>query len=371
MNKRIIVLLFLPFWLQAQRKVIFELENPGEDDRFYLASGLAGWNPADSSALFQKTGSRYRLTLFVDEGSRLEFKITRGHWSKAECSADGYPVSNRELSVSGDTLVVIRIAGWSDRIQKVPRKIERLTADTLYSDRLKKDKAFWVLLPRGYETGTQSYPVIYMHDGQNLFDGYYTHNGQEWRVDETLDSLNRFSRGQFIVVGIGSDADRLNEYSPYPWKEPREIAGEQYLQFMISELIPVIEQRYRTKPSRAIAGSSMGALISLEAVLKYPDVFQTAGLFSMAQARPLPDNSDVLWQVKQGLKDEKIRNILIYYGKREGETLPVFSRQLYETFKEGRNILVAIEWNDAGKHEEKYWQEPFLDFVEFFERFNR
>ncbi|MCY1562745.1 hypothetical protein D9M68_1001900 [compost metagenome] len=91
----------------------------------------------------------------------------------------------------------------------------------------------------------------------------------------------------------------------------------------------------------------------------------------MAQARPLPDNSDVLWQVKQGLKDEKIRNILIYYGKREGETLPVFSRQLYETVKEGRNILVAIEWNDAGKHEEKYWQEPFLDFVEFFERFNR
>ncbi|MCD8539687.1 MAG: hypothetical protein LRY55_07900 [Leadbetterella sp.] len=210
-----------------------------------------------------------------------------------------------------------------------------------------------------------------MHDGQNLFDGYYTHNGQEWRVDETLDSLNRFSRGQFIVVGIGSDEDRLKEYSPYPWKEPREIRGAEYLEFLTGELIPLVEKKYRTTESRAIAGSSMGALISLEAILKYPDVFHTAGLFSMAQASPLPDNSFVLDQVGRRLKDQKIRNILIYYGKREVDSLPVFSRQLYDTFRQGKNILVAIEWNDAGKHEEMYWETPFLDFVEFFERFNR
>lgn len=371
MNRWAILLLFLSFWAQAQKKVIFELEDPDGDDSCYLASDLMRWNPADPAGLFQKAGSRYRLELSLNEGSRIEFKLTRGDWSKVECSANGYPVPNRELTVTGDTLVVLKIAGWSDRIRKVPKKIERLTADTLYSQILEKNKAFWVLLPRGYDKGNKRYPVIYMHDGQNLFDGYYTHNGQEWKVDETLDSLNRFSRGQFIVVGIGSDADRLNEYSPYPWKEPREISGAQYLQFLVSELIPRIEQRYRTTPSRAIAGSSMGALISLEAVLKYPEVFQTAGLFSMAQARPLPDNSYVLDQVSQGLKDQKLRNVLIYYGKREGETLPVFSRQLYDTFKQGKNILVAIEWDDAGKHEEKYWQSPFLDFVEFFERFNR
>lgn len=371
MNKWTIWMLLLPFWVQAQKKVVFELENPGKDDRFYLASDLVGWKPADSSGLFRKTGGHYRLELSLDEGTRLEFKVTRGDWSKVECTADGYPVSNRELTVSGDTLVTLRVAGWSDRIRKIPKKIERLTADTLYSSILKKNKAIWVLLPRGYEAGVRKYPVIYLHDGQNLFDGYYTHNGQEWRVDETLDSLNRYHRGEFIVVGIGSDADRLSEYSPYPWKEPREISGERYLQFLTRELVPLIEKRYRTTSSRAIAGSSMGALISLEAVMKYPDVFQTAGLFSMAQARPLPDNSYVLEQVRTGLEDRKPRNVLIYYGKNEGESLPAFSRQLYDTFTGAKNIRVSIEWNDSGKHEEKYWQNPFLDFVEFFERFSR
>lgn len=368
MNKWAILLFFLPFWALAQKKVTFELDNPGKDDHFYLASEQVRWNPADSSALFRKTGNRYRLELFLDEGSRLEFKLTRGDWSKVECSADGYPVSNRELTVTGDTLVVLKVAGWSDRIRKVPKKIERLTADTLHSAILGKDKAYWVLLPRGYAKGSRRYPVIYMHDGQNLFDGYYTHNGQEWRVDETLDSLNRFNRGLCIVVGIGSDADRLSEYSPYPWKEPREIKGAQYLRFLTSELIPQIERKYRTTGTRAIAGSSMGALISLEAILKYPDVFQTAGLFSMAQAKPLPDNSYVLDQVSQGLKDQKQRNVLIYYGKREGESLPVFSRQLYDTFTQGKNIRAALEWDDSGKHEEKSWQRPFLDFMELFER---
>lgn len=370
MNKWAILLLLFPFCTQAQRKVIFELENPGGDDTYYLASDQVQWNPAAPAGLFLKEGGRYRLELSLNEGTQLAFKLTRGHWSKVECSADGYPVSNRELTVSRDTLVMLKIAGWADRIQKTPKKIERLTADTLHSDILKKDKAFWVLLPRGYGETTQRYPLIYMHDGQNLFDGYYTHNGQEWRVDETLDSLNRFNRGQFIVVGIGSDADRLSEYSPYPWKVTHEIRGQEYLQFLVRELLPHIEKQYRTLPVRAIAGSSMGALISLEAILKYPEVFRAAGLLSMAQAEPLPDNSYVLEQVKAGLKDNHIRHVLIYYGQKEGDSLPFFSRQLYETFTHGKDILVTIEWNNAGKHEEKYWQTPFLNFVEFFERFD-
>lgn len=368
MNKWVVFLLLLPFWAHAQKKVVFELENPGEGDRFYLASDRTGWNPADSSALFRKEAGRYRLELSLPAGSRLEFKVTRGHWSTVECRANGYPIANRGLTVSGDTLVVLTIAGWSDRIRKVPEAIERLTADTLHSQILQKDKAYWVLLPQGYESGERKYPVVYLHDGQNLFDGYYTHNGQEWRVDETIDSLNRFNRGQCIIVGIGSDADRLSEYSPYPWKEPREINGAHYLQFLVKELIPRVEAQFRTNGSRAIAGSSMGALISLEAILEYPDVFQAAGLFSMAQARPLPGNPYVLDQVRKGLEDHKPRNVLIYYGKEEGETLPVFSRQLYDAFRQGRSTRAALEWDDTGRHEEKYWQQPFLHFIEFFER---
>lgn len=367
---RFYILFFLNFIfssVSAQKKVTFQLTNLGADETYYFASNINGWNPADAKFQFD---NNYGLTFSAPANTLVEYKITRGSWDKAECQRNGLPASNRELRInSSDTIVYLEVAAWSDKVKKSPMKSDRLIPDTLYSVALKKEKAIWVYLPIGYSDENIRYPVVYLQDGQNLFDGYYTHNGQEWCVDEISDSLSKAVGGKkYIMVGVGSDSDRLSEYSPYPWKEPREINGGKYLDFLVREMIPYVEQKFRANKIRAIAGSSMGALISLEGILKYPDVFQSAGLFSMAQAKVLPDNEFVLNHVKKAIKDNRKRNVFIYYGEKETETLPVFSKQLFQTFKVQDTIRAVIKENKIGRHEEKYWGHPFVCFLDFLDK---
>lgn len=369
MIRIMLLLLIFSISLHAQKQVIFELNDVVETDSYFLASNLSDWHPADSSFKFHKSENGYRLALSLSPKTIIQYKITRGSWDKSETWANGYPISNRELTVNSDTIVSVDVLGWSDKVTKIPMVSERLIIDTLQSDILGKSKAFWVYLPEGYtESSEVAFPVIYLQDGQNLFDGYFTHNGQEWQVDETLDSLGREGQNKYIVVGIGSDDDRLAEYSPYPWKEPREIKGKEYLEFLVDELVPHIEEKYRTTSRRIIGGSSMGALISLEAILQYPEVFQTAALFSMAQAKVLPDNSYILNRVKEALTDGKPREVFIYYGNQETESLGSFSKELFSVFSNFGTIRVVLKDNQEGRHEEKYWSQPFVWFLDFIDK---
>lgn len=154
-----------------------------------------------------------------------------------------------------------------------------------------------VWLPPGYEASDQSYPVLYMHDGQNLFDPA-TANFGEWGVDEHLERL--IANGQVrapIVVGVWNTELRQREYVPsdliaaLPDDMRSEIQStyggpplsEGYLRFLTDELKPLIDRRFRTlvgAPDTLIAGSSMGGLISLYALMKRPDVFSAAACLS-------------------------------------------------------------------------------------------
>jgi metallo-beta-lactamase class B len=148
---------------------------------------------------------------------------------------------------------------------------------------LARTRRIWLYLPPDYASSTKRYPVIYMHDGQNLFDAATAYAG-EWGIDETLDSLHAAGDRGAIVVGIDNGGTkRMDEYSP--WKNERYGGGEgaAYVAFIVETLKPWIDAHYRTLPDRlstAIAGSSMGGLISLYAILEYPHVFGRAGVFS-------------------------------------------------------------------------------------------
>jgi len=159
-----------------------------------------------------------------------------------------------------------------------------------------RDVTVW--LPPGYDTSDASYPVLYMHDGQNLFDASRAPYGAEWGVDEHVVRLN--ATGQIrapIVVGIGNTPLRLREYIPanliraLPDDMRADIqaiyGGEPlsdgYVRFLVEELKPFIDAAYRTRPGRddtAVMGSSMGGLISMYALMKHPDVFGGAGCVS-------------------------------------------------------------------------------------------
>ena len=155
-----------------------------------------------------------------------------------------------------------------------------------------------VWLPTSYQEHGPKYAVLYMHDGQNLFDKATAGYGMEWQIDETLDRLIAEKKVRpTIVVGIWNTPKRLQEYVPskafdhlppsYREKIRALYGGDPlsdgYLKFIVRELKPMIDRRFNVKTDRAntaIMGSSMGSLISLYAIDEYPDVFGGAGMMS-------------------------------------------------------------------------------------------
>ncbi|MGB7842151.1 MAG: alpha/beta hydrolase-fold protein, partial [Salinimicrobium sp.] len=134
-------------------------------------------------------------------------------------------------------------------------------------------RKIWVYLPENYETSEESYPVLYMHDAQNLFDAATSYSG-EWKVDEVLDSLKT---PQVIVVGIEHGNDkRIEELTPYPNEKYGGGKADAYVNFLMITLKPHIDATYRTLPdaeNTAIMGSSLGGLTSFYAAIKYPETF--------------------------------------------------------------------------------------------------
>lgn len=180
-----------------------------------------------------------------------------------------------------------------------------------------------VWFPSGYESQSDvRYPVLYMHDGQNLFDNPASFGRESWRVDLAMTRLIEEGRIRAaIVVGIWNSPVRWRDYLPQkPYETPAlhkhhpaflERAGgpptsDAYLKFLVEELKPFIDKTYRTRPERQntfVMGSSMGGLISLYAISQYPQVFGGAGCVSThwsagreelvdEMARHLPDPSD-------------------------------------------------------------------------------
>jgi predicted alpha/beta superfamily hydrolase len=156
-----------------------------------------------------------------------------------------------------------------------------------------------VWLPPGYgKDPAQRYPVLYMHDGQNLFDPATSYGNVDWAVDEAMTNL--IAKGavrEAIVVGIWNTPKRREEYMPQRAVQgkvdfnvpgandvkPEEIISDRYLAFLVKELKPFVDATYRTLPDRAntyVMGSSMGGLISQYAMSQYPDVFGGAGCVS-------------------------------------------------------------------------------------------
>jgi predicted alpha/beta superfamily hydrolase len=159
---------------------------------------------------------------------------------------------------------------------------------------LNNERDVWVYLPPGYRRATRTrYPVLYLHDGQNVFDAATAFGGIEWRADETAQVLiKRRLIEPLIIVAIASmGEDRLHEYTPTPARvnhngesetESRGLLRD-YGRFLVEELKPFIDQTYRTRPekeSTGIGGSSLGGLASLILSFWYPETFTRVAALS-------------------------------------------------------------------------------------------
>ena len=223
---------------------------------------------------------------------------------------------------------------------------------------LQTKKKIWVYLPLNYEKSTKKYPVIYMHDAQNLFDKQTSFNG-EWNIDETLDSL----KAKVIVIGIEhGNEKRIEELTPYKnEKYPNSGNADAYLEFIVKTLKPQIDSTYRTKTNAkntCIWGSSLGGLVSFYAVLQYPDVFGKVGCFSPAF---WVNKSDIF----QKMENTPQFNTKIYLlcGDKENKENMVSNMEEMETLinskrceckKLNKSVIVK-----DGEHNEKLWRNAF------------
>lgn len=232
-------------------------------------------------------------------------------------------------------------------------------------DGLDRQRTIRLYLPPDYTESTDSYPVLYMHDGQNLFDATSSYAG-EWGVDETLDGLAQAAKLKLIVVGIDNGGEyRMNELSPWPNKRFGEAQGKQYMDFIVDVVKPYIDTNYRTKTDRAntaIMGSSMGALISHYAIHAYPQVFSKAGLFS-----PSYWYSDSVFDYTQEHKVALDARLYVMFGDEEGDGMIV------DTGKMQRQLLsqghprerMVFKRVAGGEHNEALWRQEFAEAVQW------
>jgi predicted alpha/beta superfamily hydrolase len=363
--------LFFFFWLAgctlfAQYKVTFIINRlptyHKASDSIYLAGNFNGWNPVDKKLRLTNNG----ITIDLKRGM-YEYKFTRGNWDSVESGDEGFPTQNHLVTVESDTTIQAEIDHWSDHF---PKKARETTAsknvhilDTaFYIPQLNRHRRVWVYLPESYSTSRKKYPVLYMHDGQNLFDNATAPYG-EWGVDEALDTLSK-EHGEIIVVAVDHGVEkRINEYSPFDIDRHGKGEGDAYVDFLVQTLMPYINKNYRTKRNSkytAIAGSSMGGLISFYAMLKYPNKFGTAGVFSPA-----------FWIVPQ-LKELAIKRacklkgrIYFYAGGAESETMVPDMLSVFQAVNNCSRAKMETVVRAEGRHSEQTWREEFPLFYKW------
>lgn len=232
----------------------------------------------------------------------------------------------------------------------------RVTTFDIDAPQLDTVRTVRIYLPEGYETTDESFPVLYMHDAQNLFDTATAFAG-EWQVDEFLDNQ---SRQKVIVVGIDhGNEKRISELTPFPNEKYGGGEADPYLNFIINTLKPHIDSTFRTKTAAkntAIMGSSLGGLVSFYAAIKYPEVFGMAGVFS-----PSFWFSDEIYAFAEASEISKDSRFYFLGGTSEDETLVSKIKKMEELLlKKGiseENIFVRFV--EGGEHNEAFWSSEF------------
>ena len=234
------------------------------------------------------------------------------------------------------------------------------THEGFHSRFLEHDRTVIVYLPPGYAEGKATrYPVLYLHDGQNLFDRA-TSVGEEWRVDETAQDMITSGKIQpLIIVGIyNTGVHRIDEYAPTA-REDKGGGGQadDYGRMLVQELKPFIDRTYRTLPgaaNTAMGGSSLGGLVTMHLGLRYPTVFSRLAVLSPSVWW---DDRVILEEVA-ALPAKLPLRIWLDAGDREGPDVIADARAL-------KAALVAKGWvegqdlayleAEGGEHNEASW----------------
>lgn len=256
-----------------------------------------------------------------------------------------------------------------------------------------------IWLPPSYKKDTtRHYPVLYMHDGQNLFNKTTAFGGEAWEVDSVAAALVAAGKiDEIIIVGVWNTNRRFWEYFPqkalqnlppaeqkaaltyhgsYRGNDSIYFAADQYLQFLVKELKPFIDSNYRTKRDAAntsIAGSSMGGLISLYALCEYPDVYGRAACISthwpivFDAINQLPATA-VRNYFSSHLPNPQNHFIYFDYGTAKLDSLYPPHQQKIDSIMQAKGYAQNINWItrkfNGAEHSEAFWRQRFGSILE-------
>lgn len=289
----------------------------------YLAGDLEELGPWKADGLLMTGEGRERVArVHAPKGTELQYKFTLGSWAREAVGPDAIPPANHRLTIDGDVEARHEIAGFKEdpSVYIADWKGSGVLGTLVYwtdvsSQHLSETRHVGIWLPPGYDDEKdRRYKVLYMSDGQNLFDPRIANTGVDWGVDEAVMSL--VSEGAIepvIVVGAWSSARRGEEYSPWH-------GAPDYARFLIEELGPRINREFRTLtgPQNTYhMGSSMGGLLSFYLATRHPEFFGACGCvsthfplseavvaeyFENIETAPVPDETPyVLRDIENGL----------------------------------------------------------------------
>jgi predicted alpha/beta superfamily hydrolase len=328
----------------------------------YFASNINNWNAGDAAYTLTQVNGVYQIV--IPEGTGIvQFKFTRGTWTSVEGGPNCEEIANRTFTFTGSPQTLnYTVQKWKDLCGSTAASNVQILNNAFVMPQLNnRTRRIWLYLPPDYNTTSKRYPVLYMHDGQNLFDAATSFSG-EWQVDETLNALHASGNYGAIVVGIDNGgASRLNEYSP--WNNPQYGGGEgaAYIDFIAQTLKPFIDANYRTltEPQyTALFGSSMGGLISTYGAVRYPNLFGKVGSFSPAYWFALTQLNNYITTSTTNIANLRISHV---GGQNESATMVtnintvtnnLFTRGLLST-----NSQTKIDAD--GTHSEAYWRREF------------
>jgi predicted alpha/beta superfamily hydrolase len=339
---------------------------PASDTIFIAGNNTSAGNwDAGKVPLTRTEKNTWEITLSLPKGLPFEYKITRGKWeNEAVYLKDSFPV-NQKLNVTKEETVHLAIIDWVDLTQlKIipppPPMIQGgITGEVEYhrdfpSIKLRYSRDLIVLLPPGYHKNTKKhYPVLYMHDGQNVIDPRTSFTKVAWGIDKTVDKLYKEGKMQeIIVVGVYNSPDRLTEYSD-------SSVGNDYMDFLIHEVKPFIDSTYRTLPDRentATMGSSLGGLISFLLVWKHSDVFSKAACLSSSFSFAGEKTYDMVENYTGPKKDIKI---YLDHGDKGLESMAVQPNQKMRDLLISKGFTLGKDldyyYAKGGEHNESAW----------------
>ncbi len=349
--------------------IIVESKNISDTAKIFIAGNnmqLGNWTPNDVM-LNRINDSTWKKTFSFELGTKLEFKFTQGSWLSEALDSNGTVQANYFFTVKKDTAIKFIINNWKKDTAK--KNYGQITGVVKYHSNFKgkgiKPRDVIVWLPPGYdEEVNDRYPVLYMHDGQNIIDPNTSSFGVDWQLDETADSLIKANAIQkIIIVGIYNTNLRSKEYADTD-------IGRSYRHFIVNELKPFIDETYRTKPdaaNTATAGSSLGGLVSFMLVWEFPNVFSKTACISPAF---FIEDIDYLTAVKNYSSYKKPIKVYIDDGGvgLEERLQPGIDSMLVllkqNNYQMGKDLMFYKD--STAQHSETAWAQRTWRFLEFF-----